>query len=237
MRLLVTRPEPDAMRTAATLRARGHDVILAPLTTIEPFADSEFGDGPWSGLLVTSANAVRALATHPRAADLASLPVFAVGKRTAEAARNAGFVDVVSADGNVEDLTELAAARAGGTGARLIYLAGADRAGDLAGALAMRGIAVTTVTIYRAAAATRFPPIAHDALVNGQVDGVLHFSRRGADIYLQCAEAGDIFAQALAPRHYCLSRNVSEPLSAAGAAIVAVAERPDEVALIALLGL
>ena len=31
MRLLVTRPEPDATRTAETLRARGHDVLVAPL--------------------------------------------------------------------------------------------------------------------------------------------------------------------------------------------------------------
>src|SRR5438067_7912940 len=31
MRLLVTRPEPDGERTAASLRARGREVTLAPL--------------------------------------------------------------------------------------------------------------------------------------------------------------------------------------------------------------
>ncbi len=237
MRLLLTRPEPDAARTAATLRARGHDVILSPLTTIEPLVGREFGDGPWSGSLVTSANAVRALAAHPRADELRSIPIFAVGKHTADAARDAGFADIVSADGNVDDLTELVAARFGGAGARFIYLAGENRAGDLAGALAARGLVVTTVTIYRAAAATRFLQPVQDALVKGQVDGVLHFSRRSAVIYLQCAKAGGLLAPALAPRHYCLSNNVSEPLITAGAALVAVAERPDEVALIALVGL
>ena len=35
MRLLVTRPEPDNERTAAALRALGHEVMLAPLLAIE----------------------------------------------------------------------------------------------------------------------------------------------------------------------------------------------------------
>ena len=38
MRLLVTRPEPDAARTAASLRARGHDVALAPLLSAQAVA-------------------------------------------------------------------------------------------------------------------------------------------------------------------------------------------------------
>ena len=35
MRLLVTRPEPDASREAETLTARGHEPVLAPLLAIE----------------------------------------------------------------------------------------------------------------------------------------------------------------------------------------------------------
>ena len=35
MRLLVTRPEPDGERTAAKLRARGCEVMLAPLLRVE----------------------------------------------------------------------------------------------------------------------------------------------------------------------------------------------------------
>ena len=36
MRLLVTRPEPDATRQAETLAARGHESVIAPLLLIEP---------------------------------------------------------------------------------------------------------------------------------------------------------------------------------------------------------
>ena len=48
MRLLITRPEPDNERTAAVLRAQGHDVLLAPLLHIESVANSELGTPPWA---------------------------------------------------------------------------------------------------------------------------------------------------------------------------------------------
>ena len=79
MRLLVTRPEPDNERTAAALRARGHEVMLAPLLRIEAVADADLGAPPWAAILLTSANGARAIAGHPRRGELLALPVLAVG--------------------------------------------------------------------------------------------------------------------------------------------------------------
>jgi len=132
VRVLLTRPESDAQRTAAALRARGYDVIVAPLLHIEILSDAELGDGPWAAILVTSANAVRAIAAHRRRAEFCAVPVYAVGRRSAQAMREAGFADVASADGNVSDLANLVAARVK-PGAPLLYLAGEERSGDLAG--------------------------------------------------------------------------------------------------------
>src|ERR1700720_3689243 len=132
MRLLVTRPEPDAERTAAALRARGHIVLIAPLLRLEPVAHAEIGPGPFMALLRTSANAAPAIARHERFAQLRALPVFAVGDRSAEAMRAVGFADVTSANGDVGDLAGLVAERLK-RGASLLYLAGVDRSGDLAG--------------------------------------------------------------------------------------------------------
>src|SRR5215475_12040411 len=98
VRLLVTRPEPEGAQTAARLRTRGHEVVLAPLLRIEPLADAVIGTGPWAGVSFTSANAVRAVAMHGRFGELAGLPAYVVGARTGEAAKAAGFSDVVSAE-------------------------------------------------------------------------------------------------------------------------------------------
>jgi uroporphyrinogen-III synthase len=73
-------------------------------------------------------------------------------------------------------------------------------------------------------------------LAQRAIDGVLHFSARSAEAYLDCAARGGISDHALAPVHYCLSRQVAAPLSAAGAAAVQIAARPDEAALLELVG-
>jgi uroporphyrinogen-III synthase len=67
----------------------------------------------------------------------------------------------------------------------------------------------------------------------GGIDGVLHFSRRSVEGYLACGR--DLPGRALAPAHYCLSERAAEPLRAAGAADVQVAQRPDEAALLDLV--
>jgi len=233
VRLLLTRPEPDAQRTAAALRAQGHDVITAPLLRIAPVTDAQIGAGPWTAILITSANAASAVAAHARAAELRALPVFAVGRRSAEAMAAAGFAEVMSADGNVNDLARLVAARLQ-PAARLLYLAGQDHAGDLAGDLRARGFIVETTMIYRAIAATGLPPAAAEALAGG-IDGVLHFSRRSAEAYVEAARTADMVVNALRPIHFCLSAQVAEPLAQAGADDIRVAERPNEAALIALI--
>ncbi|MFY9761650.1 MAG: uroporphyrinogen-III synthase, partial [Xanthobacteraceae bacterium] len=104
MRILVTRPAVDAARTAAALRVRGHEAIVAPLLTIEYFPDAELGDRPWSVILVTSANAARAIAAHRRRDELLRVPGLAVGGQSAQELRAEGFADVISANGDLDDL-------------------------------------------------------------------------------------------------------------------------------------
>jgi uroporphyrinogen-III synthase len=235
VRILLTRPEADAQRTAAALRARGHEVMIAPLLSIAILSDADLGAGPWAGILVTSANAVRAIAVHRRHDEIRGVAVFTVGERSAQAMRMAGFTNVISADGNVNDLAALVAARLQPV-APLLYLAGEERSGDLAGALRGQNFAVQTVLVYRAIAADKLSPAAADALAAG-LDGVLHFSRRSAEAYVNAAHGSSLITEALTgPVHYCLSARVAEPLKAAGAANVRIAARPDEMALLDLCG-
>jgi uroporphyrinogen-III synthase len=144
---------------------------------------------------------------------------------------------VVSADGNADDLARLVAARAPSRQPNhpLLWLAGEDRAGDLAGALAPYDIVVHTVVVYRAVAETTLPDEVRDALGSGRVDGVLHYSRRSADAFEAIAMASGIDLKSLPTKHYCLSAQVAKPLAQLGVTTVVVAARPDEAALLALL--
>jgi uroporphyrinogen-III synthase len=236
MRLAVTRPEPEAQQTATLLRARGHEVIVSPLLRIELEPAADITDGE-AGVVMTSANAARAVAAHPGRNRILERTVYAVGRRTANAARAAGFVSVISAEGNTADLVRLIAARLGGSRARLLYLAGEDRAADLAVALAPHGVAVKTVTVYRAVAVPTLSPALREALAAGVLDGVLHYSRRSATAFAAAARAAGLLVPARAVRHYCLAPEVAGPLEAAGAALIAIAPRPEESALLELLSM
>jgi uroporphyrinogen-III synthase len=235
VRLLVTRPEPEGARTAARLRARGHEVRLVPLLRIEPVAGARFGAGPWSGIVFTSANAVRAVATHRRFRELAGLPAYAVGARTREAAVAAGFAQTASAEGDVDALARLIAATTGDAGLPLIYFAGSDLAGDLAGALGRVGQAVETVIAYRAVAVDDFDADLRAAIADGEIDAVLHYSARTASAYVAAAKAAGLTESAMKIRHLCLSSQVAQPLAASGAGAVLVAAAPNEEALLALI--
>jgi uroporphyrinogen-III synthase len=226
MRVVVTRPQADGERTAAALEALGHEALVAPLMRIEPIAADL--SGTWSAVVITSANALQAV----RATTDKTLPVFAVGDRSAEAARRAGFSEVSSANGEVKDLVRLIAARTVAAKAPLLYLAGEDRAGDLVAQLADRGVDAEMKVVYRTVAEA-FPPVLAAALESGDVDAVLHFSRRSAELFVEGARASGVAGPAEDVRHLCLSSQVAEPL--AGANRIAVAARPEEAALIALL--
>jgi uroporphyrinogen-III synthase len=234
VRLLVTRPQRDGERTAEALRRR-HEVVLAPLLRIETVANAEIGEGPWSALVLTSANALPAIEAHPRRAELKKLPLCVVGERTAAAARAAGFSDIRWVGRDVAELIRGISGFLQRSDPPLLYLAGKETTGDLAGELATKGLVVRTVVVYRAVKAERLPPAAEAALAAGEIDGVLHFSRRSAETFIECARQGGILERALAPPHYCLSQQVAQPLAAAGAGDVRIAERPDEAALIALI--
>jgi len=233
MRLLVTRPEPAGARTAARLRALGHDVILMPVLRVELVPNPELGGGSFGALILTSANAVQALAQHKRLSELQILPAYTVGRRTAEAARALGFAPI-SADGNQEDLVSLFASQFR-TDAPLLHVAGQDRTGDLGAALAAVGVEVHTVVAYRAVPVSEFAQDVAGAFRAGGVDGVLHYSRRSAAAFLSAAKASGVLEAAVAASHYCLSGQVAEPLRDAGATRVAIAPQPEEAALFELI--
>jgi uroporphyrinogen-III synthase len=117
--------------------------------------------------------------------------------------------------------------------APLLYLAGENRAVDLVGELTACGLAVEMRVVYRAVT-TPFPSELIDALKAGEIDAVLHFSRRSADNYISGAAQAGVAGPALRPRHFCLSAQIAEPIAAAGASHVTVARHANETAMIEL---
>jgi uroporphyrinogen-III synthase len=235
VRILITRSQPNAAKTAAALRERGHEPIVAPLFEMELLADVDPKTGPWDAIVLTSANGLWGIVSFAHDKKWHGLPVFAVGDVTAKAARDMRFADVTSAGGNANDLADLVAARLQPP-ARLLYLAGEERAGDLAETLRSKNFAVDLVVVYRFLTAQCLPQPAVAALA-GVIDAVLHFSRASAEGFLNAARGSNLLEAALTkPVHFCLSEQVAAPLRKARAARIQVAARPTQDALLELCG-
>ena len=235
MAVLVTRPYPDDETTAASLRAKGFEVLRAPMLRFEPVALHEDMNARYSAVIVTSANALRGIEPHLKGHRMLELPLFAVGEHTAAAARRAGFTHVVSAHGDAANLRDLVLASLRAKelkkASMLLYLAGAELSRDLASELEESGFRVVTQTTYRMIAVTSLPREACDAFAANQVEAVLHYSQRSARAFLDAARAGGVEISALAIPQCCISAAVASVVRDAGATQVVVAATPDENAL------
>jgi uroporphyrinogen-III synthase len=235
MAVLVTRPSPDDETTAAALRAKGFEVLRAPMLRFEPVAFLDDTDARYGAVIVTSANALRGIEPHLAGSRLLKLPLFAVGEHTAAAARRAGFNKVIAANGDATALRELmlesVKARELKKAATLLYLAGADLARDLAGELGDRGFDVVTHTTYRMIPVSSLPREVCDAFAANRIQAVLHYSRRSARAFLEAARAAGVEISALAIPQCCISDGVAAVVRDAGAPQVTIARSPDENAL------
>jgi len=235
MAILVTRPFPDSEATAAKLRARGYDVLLAPILKFEPVAFGDDGEMDYDAVIVTSANAIRAAAPQLQQRGWLKLPAFAVGEKTASCARDAGFSKVTAAEGDAVSLVDLvrqsARSKALKKRASLLYLAGTELSRDLAGELGEYGFNVVTRTTYRMATVLGLPRDVCDAFAADRIEAVLHYSLRSARAFLDASRAEGVEISALAILQCCLSEPIAAVLREAGAAQAAVAASPDEKAL------
>ena len=175
--LLVTRPHEDAAPLVYRLAEMSIDAIVAPMLEIVLLRGPMLDVGGVQGFVLTSANGVRALAARTKQRDL---PVYAVGDATAREAANAGFSNIVSAAGDVDDLAGLILDHCDPGKGVLLHAAGTVSAGDLTGLLAAQGFTVRREVLYEGKPVPALPPEAALALENGSLDGVMIYSPRTA---------------------------------------------------------
>jgi uroporphyrinogen-III synthase len=211
LRIWVTRTLPQAHETAQSLRAMGHEPIVAPVLETRALPARLDLDGV-AALAFTSRNAVAAFADLSGRRDLS---VFTTGEATAAAARSLGFIDVISADGDVHDLARLIVERRPGP---VLHPGAAEPAGDLAGQLAKAGLAARSIAVYETVEAATPVPAA---------DAVLVHSPKAATIVARTAPP------TLAA--YAISAAAAAPLITSNFQRVAVAPYPNEQALLKLL--
>jgi len=215
-RVWITRARPGADRTAERLRALDLEPVVQPLLTVQPLSPVLPDLDRFAALVFTSLNGVAAYAALTPRRDQ---PVFAVGDATAQAACDAGFAEVRSAAGDLEDLTDLLAEAAPSP---LLAVAAEAPAGDLTQSLrrAGGGQSVEILTVYRT--------IPTSAAVPAAIDAVLIHSPRAA---LELTTHAELSVHTIIA---CISPAAAAPFQALGRTC-AISPRPNETDLLATL--
>jgi len=231
LRVLVTRPEPGASRTARRLQQAGFQPIVLPLTeTVALPVDAEFVPG--DAVAVTSANAVRH-ASNEVIAALAALPCHAVGARTAEAARKKGFSSVLEGSGDAEALADSIAMAL--PGKEITYLCGRVRFPVFEQRLEAAEVQVRAVETYD----TLPVPYSDEtilALLSSQpVDAVLLYSAKAAAAMQLLAKRPALQGAFEKTQVFALSARIAAAFGDSPGKAIHVAPQPDEEALLALL--
>jgi uroporphyrinogen-III synthase len=220
-RIWVTRTPPQADATAERLRALGFAPVVAPVIEARAIAGARLDLAGVDALAFTSAAGLAAFAALSPRRDL---PVFVVGEATAARAREAGFVHVRSADGDVAAVARLIAA-VRPRPAQVLHPTARDPAADLPALLASQGVAARATSLYETVATDL-------AAAPADLDAVLIHSAKAA------RRVADLVDDALAARLalYAISTAAAEPLAQRPFRSVLVAPSPNEAALLEELG-
>ena len=235
MRFLVTRPDPGASETARQLAGLGHEALVDSLLHVVFDTDVPIALEGVSAVLATSANGVRALARRADFADIAALPLFAVGATTASLARETGFAEVFSADGAVDDLARLVSSRLEPASGTLVYAAGAERTGDLDGKCRAAGFTVRVAEVYRTVVKATFNPETIAGFRAKTLDGALVYSARTAEAFVAAVRQNSLAEALKTLPLYAISTKAAAPLTAAGFEKIAIPAHPDGADLLGLL--
>lgn len=229
MRVLVTRPQHDALETAALLKTRGHDALIAPLLSVTCRDGPALDLSGVQAILATSANGIRALARRTGRRDL---PIYAVGPQTAQTAREAGFHHVKNADGDAKTLAKAVPGWIVAGEGILLHASGSEGDGALAKELSAAGFRIRTENLYDVAAMEALPAIARDALSNAGLDAVLLYSPRSARVFCDLVVRAGLEGAATRLIGVCISRAAAVHLAALKMHDIRVAERPNQLSLL-----
>ncbi len=145
MNIIITRPIDDSLEMISKFKILGHTVIHLPLLDIKKISYKTINFNNYKGIIFTSPNAIKFLDTKniPK-----NILCYCVGDVTEQKARSIGFLNVISASGNIEALKELIFRTHEKKDGRLIYVSSEFITMDLDKILIANGYKVDRVINY-----------------------------------------------------------------------------------------
>jgi uroporphyrinogen-III synthase len=238
--LLVLRPENSARTLIDKLVMLGAKVTHFPISQ-QQAVDAPDLDGNYSGSILTSAYGVHFFKKKVEAApimqSLYDLPLYAVGDKTAQKARDAGFKKVFSANGDGAALAKLIIELHPKSDSPMLYPCAKNRQFDMETALIAADIALNHWVLYETIYSQNLPDALIQDLTLNRIDGILHYSAKSAENFFYLLEKHALLNHINGVKHYVLSQEISHHIPAQFNATIEIAAKPNEHEILNLIAI
>lgn len=208
MRVLLIRSQEDVLSMEMKLKAKGLEVSHYPLFKPQFFPIPLLKDP--QAFIITSKNAIRALKGSDH---LKKIPLYTVGDKTADLAKDFGFLDVTSASGTSDDLIQLILQRVPRNQGVLWHLSGEDVKGNIIESLNCEGFEAKRQIVYRIEDVTDFPPSLCTELKRQFITHVIFCSPRTTSMFINLLKKQKLEKKACHITSLCLSKDIKEKAS------------------------
>lgn len=229
--ILITRPFREAEETANLCHDQGWATIIDSQMHIECVTHLPL-NLPIQAALFTSANGVMCSSDSLKNYAARAL---VVGDSTAQVAKQRGFSEVLSAQGDVDDLLELCRKHLDPEAGPVIHFRGEIAHGDLVGLLKADGFDAQERVVYRAVAKLHLDPPTIEALKRNEITSALFFSARTARVFLQNLKRHGLESSLKSMTAYCISPAVAAQICGAEWDAIIVSPKPDQRTLLDLI--
>ena len=145
MHILLTRPLDDCKELILRFKSLGHKVSHLPVIKIQNVNYDKVNINEFSGIIFTSANAIKNLNTS----DInKKINCFCVGSSTENVAKQNGFQNIFCAEGNVNNLKEVILQNFDNSSGNLLYVSGEIVSSNLDKDLISEGYKVKRIINY-----------------------------------------------------------------------------------------
>ena len=177
MHVLFTRPIDDSKDLILKFKSLGHIVSSIPVISIKKKEYLKIDFSSFKGIIFTSSNAIKFLDT--KLLDK-NIKCFCVGNATELLAKEKGFQNIFSAEGNVNNLKEIILQNFKSSEGKLLYISGETITFELDKFLISEGLKVERVINYSSDPIEKFNEILIDDLKNNVPDIVYIYSQNSA---------------------------------------------------------
>jgi len=210
MHILLTRPLEDSHELILKFQRLGHEVSHMPLINIEGKKYEPLNFLDFKGIIFTSANAIKFFDIKPIDKKIIC---FCVGSATEKKARSCGFQNILSADGNVNNLKELILQNYNSSDGKLLYVSGEIISNDLDQQLISEGYNVKRIVNYSAKPVEKFNEVFIEKLKLKMPQIVYVYSQNSAISFLNLIKNYQLVDHWMDTNLMCIGEKTSSVLN------------------------